>query len=97
MILHLKFSIMSKSVIGRFGVRRDHHDDDGSAGPVQPYSFLEAKAWFDRAGVKYTIERFEERTRSVTVPIGSHPFPFRTRKLSLLGPMVLAPNSVLGE
>ena len=31
------------------------------------------------------------------IPVRQHPFPFRTRQLSLSGSMVLAPNSVLRE
>ena len=35
--------------------------------------------------------------RVILIPTRSHPFPFRTRQLSLSGSMVLAPNSALRE
>src|SRR5881628_1554705 len=50
-------------------------------------------SFFDIAWVRLDQDRAESRIPSPSLPVvigaGSHPFPFRTRKLSLLPPMVL--------
>ena len=63
--------------------------DDSIVAPLQAlrsdrHTKLVRRSWFRQRGRKSQTPSFP-----VAIGAGSHPFPFRTRKLSLLPPMVL--------
>ena len=71
----------------------------GDDGKQNPSLITPTSRYVDHgdAVASYVVVAFERPTRLVIFPTGIHPFPFRTRQLSLSGPMVLTPNSALGE